>query len=165
MTEWIHYVDRLVTEKGGIKNRLFTYLKDHYLHKVEEHIMGLFSPILDDLNEPHIDEVIAEAERFTPFEFEGEAILTIGRAKIFSDQGASLVVNCAPFGCMPGRITSYLFHANPQFLSAPVVNLFFDGIGDIVSQVGIYLRSIGDMHGYESRMAPAYTHHTLSQGS
>ena len=144
MTEWIHYVDRLVATKEGIKSRLFAYIKNHYLHKIEDEIISLFSPVLDDMREPDIHEVIDEARVFIPFEFEGEAILTLGRAKIFSDQGASLVVNCAPFGCMPGRITSYIFQSNTQFMASPVVNLFFDGMGDIVSQVGIYLKSIKD---------------------
>ena len=38
------------------------------------------------------------------------------------------------------RITSYLFQS--PITSVPVVNLFFDGIGDVASQVGIYLKSI-----------------------
>lgn len=144
MTEWIFYVDKLVARKNGIRSRALSYIKSHYLHKIESDIMALFSPILDDLEEPHIGEVLGQAQRFIPFEFEGEAILTIGRAKIFADQGVSLVANCAPFGCMPGRITSYIFHANPEYLNIPVVNLFFDGTGDLASQVGIYLRSIND---------------------
>lgn len=144
MTEWIHYVDELVARKNGSGSKALSYIKSHYLHKIERDIIALFSPILDDLEEPHIGEVLEKAQRFIPFEFEGEAILTIGRAKVFANQGVSLVANCAPFGCMPGRITSYIFQANPEFLNIPTVNLFFDGTGDLASQVGIYLRSIND---------------------
>ncbi len=158
MTEWIHYVDRLVATKEGIKSRAFAYIKNHYLHKIEHEILRLFSPVLDDMAEPNIDEVINEASLFIPFEFEGEAILTLGRAKIFSDQGASLVVNCAPFGCMPGRITSYIFQSNPQYMASPVVNLFFDGMGDIVSQVGIYLKSIKDDKLNEANVVGTFAH-------
>jgi hypothetical protein len=43
---------------------------------------------------------------------------------------------------MPGRITSYLFQKHADYFKVPVVNLFFDGIGDVASQVGIYLKSI-----------------------
>jgi hypothetical protein len=51
---------------------------------------------------------------------------------------------------MPGRITSHIFQMHPEYVGVPVVNLFFDGIGDVASLVGIYLRSIS--------RAPAWLH-------
>ncbi|HNY66156.1 MAG TPA: acyl-CoA dehydratase activase [Deltaproteobacteria bacterium] len=142
MSEWIHYVWTAVTRKSGPVNALGVTLKRTYLHWVERRIHALFSPLLDDRGEPPISEVIRKGRMFIPVEFEGEAILTIGRARIFADQGASLIVNCSPFGCMPGRITSYLFQMHPGLFKVPVVNLFFDGIGDVSSQVAMYLKSI-----------------------
>ena len=94
------------------------------------------------MSEPSVLTVLDQARRFLPLEFEGEAVLTLGRAKVFAEQGASLVVNCSPFGCMPGRITAYIFQNNPAYFGVPVVNLFFDGTGDIASQAAIYLKSI-----------------------
>ncbi|MBN2298375.1 MAG: hypothetical protein JXM72_07265, partial [Deltaproteobacteria bacterium] len=141
-TEWVHYVLALVSKKAALKTRLGLFVKRRYIQKLEQDISKLFSPVLDNMHEPHVSQLIEKGQRFVPVDFEGEAILTLGRAKLFADQGAALVVNCSPFGCMPGRITSYIFQNNPEYFEVPVVNLFFDGIGDIASQVAIYLKSI-----------------------
>jgi hypothetical protein len=51
-------------------------------------------------------------------------------------------VNCSPFFCMPERITPYLFQKHPEYFKMPIVNLFFDGIGEVASQVATCLKSI-----------------------
>jgi hypothetical protein len=43
---------------------------------------------------------------------------------------------------MPGRITSYLFQMHQGLFGAPVVNLFFDGIGNVSPQVAVHLEFI-----------------------
>lgn len=142
MTEWIYYVWESLAMKSGLMKKLGINLKKHILHKVEKNIMSLFSPVLDQRHEPSMASVMGKALRFIPPDFEGEAILTIGRAKLFAEQGAHLVVSCSPFGCMPGRVTSHIFQTYRDYFQVPVVNLFFDGTGDISDQVGIYLKSI-----------------------
>lgn len=142
MSEWLYYVWEAVSRKSTLAKSVTTSVKMRVMHMIEQKIHTHFSPLLDDRREPPLGQVIDQGLKFIPFELEGEAILTIGRAKLFAEQGAALVVNCSPFGCMPGRITSYLFQKHPEYFEVPVVNLFFDGIGDVASQVGIYLRSI-----------------------
>jgi predicted nucleotide-binding protein (sugar kinase/HSP70/actin superfamily) len=141
-SEWIYYVQVILAMKSGPINKLRTRIKYLILHRIEKNILSLFSPVLDHRHEPSIESVMSRAKRFIPPTFEGEAILTIGRAKVFAEQGASLVVNCSPFSCMPGRVTSHLFQTYRNYFQVPVVNLFFDGTGDISNQVGIYLKSI-----------------------
>jgi predicted nucleotide-binding protein (sugar kinase/HSP70/actin superfamily) len=67
--------------------------------------------------------------RFLPAEFEGEAILSAGRALLFEQDGASLVVNCAPFSCMQGNITTALFARLRDAVGIPILNTFHDGVG------------------------------------
>lgn len=153
MSEWVYYVRDLMAKKSGPVKKLGAYVKNHILEKVEHDIMCLFSPILDQRREPSIATIIGNAQRFIPPSFEGEAILTIGRAKLFAETGARLIVNCSPFSCMPGRITSHLFQTYQDYFKVPVVNLFFDGTGDVSNQMGIYLKSITHDQG-DSR--PAY---------
>jgi predicted CoA-substrate-specific enzyme activase len=155
MAEWVHYVWELIARKSGILKKPGSYLKKHFLHAVEKDVMAMFSPILEDRHEPPIGEVLKKGKSFIPLGFEGESILTIGRAKLFAEQGASLIVNCSPFSCMPGRITSYLFQNYRDFFRVPVVNLVFDGIGDISSQVGFYLKSIT---GTDHEEGPSFRH-------
>jgi predicted nucleotide-binding protein (sugar kinase/HSP70/actin superfamily) len=145
MVEWAFYVRELLArKKTKLTKKIGMHLKNHILHGLERDVMATFSPALDQRHEPPIGSVLERGQRFLPISFEGESILTLGRARIFADQGVSLVANCSPFGCMPGRITSFIFQAYRDAFKAPVVNLFFDGTGDISSQVGIYLKSIAE---------------------
>ena len=61
---------------------------------------------------------------------EGESILTVGRAIHFERDGCRLVVNCAPFSCMHGNITTALFEQLRGHMTIPVVNVFYDGSSD-----------------------------------
>lgn len=142
MSEWIHYTWEMIARKRSLARSLMVSLKRAFLHRIEHEIGALFSPLLDDRGEPPVRNVLERGETFIPVSFEGEAILTIGRARLFAEQGADLVVNCSPFSCMPGRVTSHIFQTHPEYVGVPVVNLFFDGIGDTASQVAIYLKSI-----------------------
>ena len=60
-------------------------------------------------------------------EFAGEAILTIGRGIMFAKQGAAMIVNIAPFGCMHGTITVSIFQEIKSEYKIPVVSQFYDG--------------------------------------
>jgi len=142
MGEWCLYVAELLTQSAGLWSKLRAIPYRAYLHRIEDRTFRRFAPILSDLKEPPIQDVLAEGSRFLTKAFEGESILTLGRAKIFAEQGARLIVNCAPFGCMPGRITAYIFQNNPHIFTAPILNLFFDGTGDNVARVRLYLESI-----------------------
>ena len=68
--------------------------------------------------------------------------MTIGRAIEFFNQGASLVVNCSPFGCMPGQVISGILAQVQQDYGRPVVNLFYDGTGDLNRMIGVFLRNL-----------------------
>jgi predicted CoA-substrate-specific enzyme activase len=156
LSEWIHYVWDMLAKRSSLFKKPSSYFKKYFLHAVEKDIMDLFSPVLDDRHEPSIEDVLERGASFIPLAFEGESILTIGRAKVFAEQGASLIVNCSPFSCMPGRITNYIFQNYHEYFQVPVVNLVFDGIGDISSQVGFYLKSITE--GDARRQSTTYRH-------
>ncbi len=77
-----------------------------------------------------------------PQEFAGEAIVTIGRAAVFAQQGAAMVVNAAPFGCMPGTITAALCRELQTRTGIPIVSLFYDGEKDVNHRLGVYLSNL-----------------------
>jgi len=155
MSEWCLYVAELLAHAAGPWSRARMLLYRAYLHHIEEMTHTCFAPLLAGLKEPPIQRVLDQGSRFLPIAFEGESILTLGRAKLFADMGASLIVNCAPFGCMPGRITAYIFQNNPHIFTAPIVNLFFDGTGDNASRVRLYLESIVQDHNTRQGRSPA----------
>ncbi len=72
--------------------------------------------------------------------FHGEAILTVGRASLFKRDGVSAIVNCLPFGCMPGNLTSALLLSLQDKFRIPVVNVTYDGKGGVNESVGLFLR-------------------------
>ena len=96
---------------------------------------------LADRQEPDVHQVIRAGERFMPINFEGEAILTVGRTIQFAEQGASMVVNCAPFGCMPGTLTTAIFRKLSPELGIPVVGMFYDGEGKQNERLRVFLNN------------------------
>jgi predicted nucleotide-binding protein (sugar kinase/HSP70/actin superfamily) len=74
-------------------------------------------------------------------QFEGEAIMTVGRSVTFAKQGASLIVNCSPFGCMVGSLSGGVLQRVQAETGVPVVNLFYDGDGELNKVLDIYIAS------------------------
>jgi predicted nucleotide-binding protein (sugar kinase/HSP70/actin superfamily) len=97
---------------------------------------------MHDRHEPDIEEVLASGMELLPLNFEGESILTVVRTLQFIKQGASMIVNCAPFGCMPGTITSALLQQVQQKSGVPVVSIFYDGQKNLNEMLGVYLRQV-----------------------
>ncbi|OGQ90263.1 MAG: hypothetical protein A2289_20190 [Deltaproteobacteria bacterium RIFOXYA12_FULL_58_15] len=98
--------------------------------------------ILADRHEPDIDDTVIAGRRYLPFNIGGEAILTLGRSVHFAQQGASLIVNISPFGCMAGTICAALFTKMERELQVSVINMFYDGSGDENSRLEVFLANL-----------------------
>ncbi|MBP1768066.1 MAG: CoA-substrate-specific enzyme activase [Candidatus Aminicenantes bacterium] len=134
VSEWILYtawMERYLSRRArsGPRRSLETALKWRYLTAREHRMYRLAEPLLGSRTEPDISETIAAGRPYVPVDFEGESILTLGRAVLFARQGVDVVVNCAPFGCMHGNITSAVFDRISETIGIPVVNTFYDGMG------------------------------------
>ncbi|MGD8539045.1 MAG: acyl-CoA dehydratase activase [Candidatus Aminicenantes bacterium] len=135
IAEWILYtswMERYMArrEKVGIWTLLKLTAKWEYFHKKERSMYKKVRAMLADREEPEIREIIHAARHIIPPEFEGESILTLGRSILFKQDGADLVVNCAPFGCMHGNITNAVFEHMREDIGIPVVTVFYDGTED-----------------------------------
>ena len=144
LSEWMLYTAHIQKwtakqKMRGLSARGMSILRNHFLHSYEKKYYSYCEPLLNDRHEPPIERVVEEGRRFLPVNFEGEAIITMGRAIEFSRSGASLVVNCAPFGCMPGTITDSLFQQVQAETGVPIVSMYYDGEGEINKQLAIYL--------------------------
>jgi predicted nucleotide-binding protein (sugar kinase/HSP70/actin superfamily) len=71
----------------------------------------------------------------------GEGKLSIGRAIKFAQQGASMVVNCAPFGCMPETVATAVFGRLSADVDVPIVSLFYDGSGGQNRRLEVFLNN------------------------
>ncbi len=112
-------------------------------------------PFLADRQEPEVHDVIKIGAQFMPTNFEGEAILTVGRTVKFAEQGASMVVNCAPFGCMPGTLTTAIFRKLGPELGIPVVGMFYDGEGHQNDRLRVFLHNAVKKPTATSQQKPA----------
>ncbi|MCX7677997.1 MAG: acyl-CoA dehydratase activase [Spirochaetes bacterium] len=147
ISEWVLYTswfENYITQrrsKNPIKKALAN-VKHSYLYARAHEFEYAFRSLMGNRLEPLIEDVLNEGIKYLPLRFEGEAILTIGRTRKFFDDGASMVVNCAPFGCMPGNITASIFCQIQHDVQKPILTLFYDGESSVNKAVEIYLKNM-----------------------
>ena len=100
--------------------------------KHDEHTLGrVFSGSLKNYAEPSTRETIGNAKPYLDYTFEGEAILSIGKAVDFTRKGVGGIINVMPFTCMPGTIVNSLLKKLRELeRSVPVLNMAYAYNGD-----------------------------------
>ena len=131
LSEWILYTSWVSRQNGkwrgdDMLTRIETEFGNLFIEKREHEYSQRMRPFLSDRMEPPIHEVAEAGLPFVPKEFEGESVLTIGRAIRFFEGGADLVVNAAPFGCIHGHISGAVFERLSREFGRPVVTAFYD---------------------------------------
>jgi predicted CoA-substrate-specific enzyme activase len=147
ITEWILYTTYLQKRNAqegllNFRERVIGVLKNRFLLRDEHNWYQLAGDFMRDRHEPPVVEVLAEGTKYVPIHFQGEAILTLGRTVKFIQQGAALVVNCSPFSCMPGTLTTAMFQEIQNQSGVPVVNMFYDGEGGLNDRLEIFLDNL-----------------------
>lgn len=140
MHEWILYTAWLQNYMAKQKSfSLFeageSLIKNIYLFRTEAAYYKASHAVLHDRHEPPVEDVVTEGMKYIPPEFSGEAILTVGRTVMFAKEGAAMVVNVSPFGCMHGTITDSIFQEIKTKHKMPVLSQFYDGDIDINDKV------------------------------
>jgi predicted CoA-substrate-specific enzyme activase len=147
IAEWFLYTAHIQSWSANQELLNFTakglsLLQNRFMAGMERDFYRAAGELLAERHEPPVAEVVAAGEKYLPINFEGEAIITLGRAVKFAEQGASMVVNCAPFGCMPGTLTSAIFQEIQDQLGVPMVTLFYDGEPGLNERLATYLARI-----------------------
>lgn len=140
ISEWILYTNHLkgmiVEEQekglGVLLKRVRQWMETNYFFEKWEHrYYEIAEPVLHDRHEHSIVDVLEVGCKHLPWQFEGEAVLTLGRAELFvTRDNCKAVVNASPMFCMPGTITTSIFPRLEQELNVPIVCNFYDGSGD-----------------------------------
>ncbi|MCG2813831.1 MAG: acyl-CoA dehydratase activase-related protein, partial [Thermodesulfovibrionales bacterium] len=129
--EWIYYVNHMAAQKALLKkawsDSMNTLLKTFFQKRVEHKYAGYFSGFLKTLKEPKTKEIIKKASPYLHSSFEGETILSIGKAVDLIERGASGIVNTMPFGCMPGTIVTALMQGLNRKYGIPFISIPYDG--------------------------------------
>jgi len=129
--EWIYYVNHIAAPKALLKKDwsaiMNTLLNRLFQKRIEHRYSGYFKGFLKTLKEPETKEIIGKASPYLHNSFEGEAILSIGKAIDLIENGATGIVNAMPFGCMPGTIVTALMQGISRDFGIPCISIPYDG--------------------------------------
>jgi predicted nucleotide-binding protein (sugar kinase/HSP70/actin superfamily) len=133
VSEWFLYTNwtrmRDSVWRWDWRNWLKNYLTDRIQKKDEHKIAHPFGEILVNYPEPEIDETVEIGSEYIGTSFEGEAVLSIGKAIDFVERGLDGVVNVMPFTCMPGTVVSAISKRLKEDLNnVPILNMAYDGL-------------------------------------
>ncbi|MBW6516791.1 MAG: hypothetical protein K0B81_09320, partial [Candidatus Cloacimonetes bacterium] len=141
--EWFHYTAWLKSKKNNSIVEKFTdQVTGSIVLYIETGYYKIFNDFLKNRIEPTTEEIIELAEPYISSSIRGEAILTIGRTINFIREGAKLIVNVAPFSCMPGNISSTILRRISEDYSIPIISLYYDGFTNFDQQLKTYLNNL-----------------------
>jgi predicted CoA-substrate-specific enzyme activase len=132
--EWISYVNylrghRMSGSMPTLSELVRLFIVQHVQHKEERTLERIFERHLGCGREPDVADIINKARPYVPFSFEGEAILTVGKAIDGVERGACGIINAIPFTCMPGTIAGALLAMVQKKYDIPVFHVAYDGQG------------------------------------
>ena len=135
ISEWLLYVNE--TAKVSAKmNRSWNELLKAYItgrvqRKDEHRLMSGFNGSMRSLHEPSIKQTLHAAMPYIHHSFEGEAVLSVGKAIDYINKGVSGILNVMPFTCMPGTIASAILkRVREDHNNIPLLNFAYEGQKD-----------------------------------
>jgi predicted CoA-substrate-specific enzyme activase len=135
ISEWLLYVNE--TAKVSAKmNRSWNELLKAYItgrvqHKDEHRLLSGFNGSMRSLREPSIKQTLHAAVPYIHHSFEGEAVLSVGKAIDYINKGVSGILNVMPFTCMPGTIASAILkRVREDYNNIPLLNIAYEGQKD-----------------------------------
>jgi len=132
ISEWILYTN-YTSKRRSLRNRhynnfLATFITNKFQRAVEHRLTKSFNNSCEVLREPKTEEIIQKAIPYIHPSFEGETILSIGKAVDFALKGASGIINAMPFTCMPGTIVNaVLKRCRESHNNIPLLAISYDG--------------------------------------
>ncbi|MCX6827071.1 MAG: hypothetical protein NTV06_07395 [candidate division Zixibacteria bacterium] len=131
--EWINYTSYTFKlnsiSKKDRKGLIKAILQGYIQHFEENKIIKCFRKYFSIDREEPISHVLRLASPYLPIDVRGEAVLSIGKAIDFVHHGASGIINCMPFNCMPGTIvTSLSWKISQDLGDIPWLNISYEGL-------------------------------------
>ncbi len=129
--EWIYYVNAMSLRKALIKKdrsaMMNIFVKRFFQKRIQHRFEKPFRGFLKTLKEPDTKEILKKAAPYVHDSFEGETILSVGKAIDLIERDASGIINAMPFGCMPGTIVTALMKAVSKDHGVPCISIPYDG--------------------------------------
>ncbi|MBI5344078.1 MAG: CoA activase, partial [Deltaproteobacteria bacterium] len=135
IAEWIYYTNFTGKRKSWGRGEYGYFFKalieDWFQHKDEKKMENILNGDLRGGHEPRVEEIIKKAAPYIHDSFEGEAVLSIGKAVDYINHGAHGIVNAMPFTCMPGTVVSaVLKRVREEHNNIPYLNMVYEGNED-----------------------------------
>jgi len=131
VSEWILYSNLTAIRRARRTGTWREFARLHIENLVQiRDIRRLESAVLplDEGRESLTNEIIKMARPFLSDEFEGESILSVGKAVEFIQKGVSGIINVMPLTCMPGTIVNALLkRVRDEIGNRPLLPLPCDG--------------------------------------
>ena len=139
MEEWVYYVNRMglrkcmirvrnnIISKKVINDFVKTIITSHVQKGIDRKFSAPFEGFLKTVHEPSTSQIMRNAAPYLDDSFEGETILSMGKAVDYVKKGASGIISAMPFGCMPGTIVSALLKGVKEDWGIPFLSAAFDG--------------------------------------
>jgi len=133
ISEWFWYTNwtriRDCKVRGDYSRLALSFVTEKIQKADYARISSVFDGVARNWPEPDVDETIKVGSRYVHDTFEGEAILSLGKAAEYAKHGAHGVANLMPFTCMPGVIVSALLkRVQRDYENIPVINMAYDGL-------------------------------------
>jgi len=133
--EWVNYTSYTYkldsAYQKDYKKLIGAKLQEIFQTRDEHKMEKSFSKYYQIDHEPSIHDIVRLASPYLPVDIRGEAVLSIGKAIDFVENGALGVINCMPFNCMPGTIVTSLSRKISQDLGGlPWLNMSYEGLQD-----------------------------------
>lgn len=139
VNEWFLYRnvrrDMRAAQRGQWKLRIRNWLADWVMRRDEHRLTTAFDGFLDNAHEPSSLEVLEYAAPYLHRTFEGEAVMTIGKAVDFALKELSGIAAVMPFTCMPGTISHAIMRrVRADHNQIPFLNMVYDGLEQATAQ-------------------------------
>ncbi|MBN2582981.1 MAG: CoA activase, partial [Planctomycetes bacterium] len=140
--EWIYYTNwtrkRRTRNRGQYRLWLGTWVKERVQRFDERRIKRPLADLIGEPMETETQHVVALGHPYIHDSFEGEAVLSLGKAvevathaRPGTGQRATGIVNVMPFTCMPGNIVAAMLKRLRRDLDdLPILSVAYDGQRD-----------------------------------
>jgi predicted nucleotide-binding protein (sugar kinase/HSP70/actin superfamily) len=133
--EWFLYVNETAKVAARMNRSWRDLAKAHLSNWVqmrdEHRLMSGFNGSLRSLHEPTIGTTLQRALPYLHHSFEGEAVLSVGKAIDYIGRGVSGIVNVMPFSCMPSTIAGALLkRVQEDHGNIPLLSIAYEGQQD-----------------------------------
>ena len=160
--EWFLYRNVRRSMRATLSGNYMLWFKnqlmDKYMKHQEHELTSVFAGFLRNLHEPSSSQVLDMASNYVHRSFEGEAIMTVGKAIDFVNKDLSGIISIMPFTCMPGTISDALLKRVREDMGEfPFLNMVYDGVLQATSQTRIEA-FMHQARQYNKRIEPSPAH-------